>query len=85
MKEEMTCSLKLLVEGNRLPLQTYHCQLPANVAHSYSTSKKYTWQPGTNIQEIWRGVPGKEHTFLSSMLCNTYRRNLESHETKPQI
>lgn len=21
---------------------TYHCQLPANVPHSYSTSKKYT-------------------------------------------
>lgn len=69
----MICTFKLLLEGNYPlpPLQTHHCQLPANIAHCYSTSKKYTWQPGTDIKEVWRCVSGKEHTLLSSALCNT--------------
>ena len=69
--EGMTSRLKLVLENSRLPLQTYHCQLPADIAHSYSTSKKNTRQPWTNIKEIWRCVSGKEHVFLSSTLCNT--------------
>lgn len=33
-----------------------HCQLTANVSHRYASSKKYTWQPRTDIEKIWRCV-----------------------------
>lgn len=33
-----------------------HCQLTTNVSHCYASSKKYTWQPRTDIEKIWRCV-----------------------------
>lgn len=36
---------------------TYHSQLPAYVSHGDSAREEDAGQPGSNVQEIWRGVP----------------------------
>lgn len=77
-KEAVTCRLELSLEGGQSSLHTYHRQLPANIAHCYSTSKKYTWQPGTNIEEIWRCVPEKEQYFLAQA-CAMYKGEFFNH------
>lgn len=41
----------------------YHCQLTTNVSHCYASSKKYTWQPRTDIEKIWRCVSRITETF----------------------
>jgi len=74
----VTCRLEVSLEGGQSSLHTYHRQLPANIAHCYSTSKKYTWQPGTNIEEIWRCVPEKEQYFLAQA-CAMYKGEFFNH------
>jgi len=45
---------------------TYQSQLPANIAHCYSTREEYTGKPRPNVQKIRSSVP--TNTFTSNII-----------------